>query len=328
MTTAPLFEVRDLKTYFFTREGIVKAVDGVSFHVAPGATLGIVGESGSGKSVTNLSALRLIPEPPGKIVGGEVLFEGKNLLDLAPEAMRRVRGNHVSMIFQDPMTSLNPLLKISRQLTEVLQVHKGINYRQALAKSVEMLDLVGIPSPQTRIHDYPHQFSGGMRQRVMIAMALLCQPKLLIADEPTTALDVTIQAQILDLLKKLQGEFHMTIILVTHNLGVAATMCDHISVMYAGRVVEFGTAGEIFEKPKHPYTVGLLRSVPRLDEATTDRLATIPGQPPDLLNLPQGCPYYPRCDYRVARCYKEYPTAQTFEPGHFSHCWQAKEVKK
>ncbi|MBI5298902.1 MAG: ABC transporter ATP-binding protein [Deltaproteobacteria bacterium] len=328
MTTAPLFEVRDLKTYFFTREGIVKAVDGVSFHVAPGATLGIVGESGSGKSVTNLSALRLIPEPPGKIVGGEVLFEGKNLLSLAPEAMRRVRGNHVSMIFQDPMTSLNPLLKISRQLTEVLQVHKGITYRQALVKSVEMLDLVGIPSPQTRIHDYAHQFSGGMRQRVMIAMALLCQPKLLIADEPTTALDVTIQAQILDLLKKLQGEFHMTIILVTHNLGVAATMCDHISVMYAGRVVEFGTAGEIFEKPKHPYTVGLLRSVPRLDEATTDRLATIPGQPPDLLNLPQGCPYYPRCDYRVARCCKEYPIAQNFEPGHFSHCWQAKEVTK
>ena len=326
--TTPLLSIRDLKTYFFTREGVVKAVDGLSFDLNPGQTLGIVGESGSGKSVTNLSFLRLVQEPPGKIVGGAIRFEGKDLLTLPIERMREVRGNQISMIFQDPMTSLNPYLKISRQMTEVLETHEGISGEQALERAVAMLDVVGIPEAASRVNDYPHQFSGGMRQRVMIAMALLCKPKLLIADEPTTALDVTIQAQILELLKHLQQEFRMAIILITHNLGVAAALCENVAVMYAGRIVEYGPAESIFETPHHPYTVGLLRSVPRLDEATTERLATIPGQPPDLSQLPVGCPFAPRCPYVVDRCRKEYPVAEMFGGGRYSHCWRAKEVTK
>jgi len=292
-----------------------------------GQTLGIVGESGSGKSITNLSMLKLIPQPPGKIVSGEVFFEGRDLLKLPENEICKIRGNHISMIFQDPMTSLNPFLKISRQLTEVLEHHKHLSKTEALKKAVEMLDIVGIPSAKSRVHDYPHQFSGGMRQRVMIAMSLLCQPQILIADEPTTALDVTIQAQILDLLKNLQKEFGMAIILVTHNLGAAASMCDHIAVMYAGRIIEYGTSDEIFGKPKHPYTLGLLRSVPRLDEARSERLATIMGHPPDLVTLPPGCPFAPRCEYVIDHCRKEYPIAMEFGEGHYSHCWRAKEVE-
>lgn len=326
--TAPLLSIKNLKTHFFTNEGVVKAVDGVSFDLFPGQIFGIVGESGSGKSVANLSFLRLIPSPPGRIVDGEIWFEGKNLLTYSEEKMRRVRGNNISMIFQDPMTSLNPFLKISTQLIEVLREHKDLSKKEALAKAILMLDAVGIPDAASRIHDYPHQFSGGMRQRVMIAMSLLCQPKLLIADEPTTALDVTIQAQILDLLKELQKEFHMAIILITHDLGVAATLCDTIAVMYAGRIVEYGSAEEIFYQPKHPYTLGLLKSVPRLDEAAAHRLEAIPGQPPDLARLPVGCPYVPRCPLAVKHCSEEYPKAEPISERHYSRCWRAKEVQK
>ncbi|MBI4127070.1 MAG: ABC transporter ATP-binding protein [Deltaproteobacteria bacterium] len=321
-----ILSVKNLKTSFFTREGEVKAVDGISFDLAAGKTLGIVGESGCGKSVANLSIMRLIPDPPGKITGGEVFFEGRNLLKLPEPMMRGVRGNRISMIFQDPMTSLNPFLKISRQMTEVLEEHRGLSGEQALKQAIQALDVVGIPSAASRIHDYPHQFSGGMRQRVMIAMGLLCQPKMLIADEPTTALDVTIQAQILELLKDLQEEFGMAIILVTHDLGVAATLCENIAVMYAGRIVEYGSTDEIFANPRHPYTVGLLESVPRLDAKTTRRLKTIPGQPPDLVNVGSGCPFAPRCTYAIDRCRVEYPSAERFAEGHFSHCWRAKEV--
>lgn len=321
----PLLSIKDLKTYFHTREGVVKAVDGISFDLEAGKTLGIVGESGSGKSVANLSFLKLIP-PPGKIEGGEVRFDGRNLMDLPEDLMREVRGNQISMIFQDPMTSLNPFLRISRQMTEVLQVHKGLSEKEGMQRAIEMLDVVGIPRAQDRIDDYPHQFSGGMRQRVMIAMALLCQPKLLIADEPTTALDVTIQAQILDLLKNLQEEFSMSIILITHDLGVAATICERIAVMYAGRIIEYGTAEEIFSSPRHPYTVGLLKSIPRLDEAKTKRLTAIPGQPPDLCCLPVGCPFVPRCSYAIDACRQKYPEAVSFGEHRYSHCYRAKEV--
>lgn len=321
-----LLSVEHLRTYFHTREGVVKAVDDISFDLSAGKTLGIVGESGSGKSVANLSLLRLIPNPPGKIEGGQIRFEGRDLLKLPDELIRQIRGNQISMIFQDPMTSLNPFLTIERQMSEVLEIHKGLSRSEARTKVLQMLDVVGIPGAEARLKDYPHQFSGGMRQRVMIAMALLCQPKLVIADEPTTALDVTIQAQILELLRNLQREFQMAIILITHNLGVAATMCERIAVMYAGRIVEFGTAKEIFYNPRHPYTVGLLRSIPRLDEAVADRLETIPGQPPDIINLPAGCPFAPRCSYAIDRCRREYPEAISFEEHHYSRCWRAKDI--
>ena len=324
--TEPLLSVKNLQTEFRTREGVVKAVGGISFDLRAGETLGVVGESGSGKSVSFLSLMRLIPEPPGKIVGGEILFQGRDLLKLPPELMRRVRGDQISMIFQDPMTSLNPFLKISRQMTEVLEEHRSLFGEKALKVAIQMLDAVGIPESARRIHDYPHQFSGGMRQRVMIAMALLCQPKLLIADEPTTALDVTIQAQILELLKELQKEFQMAVVLITHNLGVAAQLCETIAVMYAGKIVEYGPVEEIFYRPKHPYTMGLLRSVPRLDEKISARLETIQGQPPDLLALPQGCSYTPRCHCAVERCGKEYPDAIQLDEQHYSRCWKAKEL--
>lgn len=322
-----LLSVKNLKTHFFTEEGTVKAVDGIDFDLRRGEILGIVGESGSGKSVANLSFMRLIPQPPGKIVDGEIGFEGRNLLEFSENEMRAIRGNKISMIFQDPMTSLNPFLKISTQLVEVLREHKGMNKTESLKKAIDILDAVGIPDPAARVHDYPHQFSGGMRQRVMIAMGLLCQPKLLIADEPTTALDVTIQAQILDLLKKLQQEFHMAIILITHDLGVAAQLCDNIAVMYAGRIIEMGSAEDIFENPKHPYTLGLLKSIPRLDEKVTRRLETIPGNPPDLARLPVGCPYYPRCGFAIDRCLREYPQKEMIGASHYSQCWSAKEIK-
>ncbi len=302
-----LLEVNNLKTYFYTEDGVVPAVDGVSFYIKPGESLGVVGESGCGKSVTSVSILRLVPNPPGKIMeGSEILFEGKNLLDLPEKEMRKIRGNEISMIFQEPMTSLNPVLRISDQLKEVLMLHQGMSNEQARAKGIEMLKLVGIPRPEKVIDDFPHSLSGGMRQRVMIAMALSCNPKLLIADEPTTALDVTVQAQILELMNKLKKELNSSVMLITHNLGVVAETCDRVIVMYAGKVVEEGDIYSIFEDPKHPYTVGLLNSIPSIEERN-EKLEAIPGVVPNPLNMPKGCRFEPRCNKAMARCKEEQP---------------------
>ena len=302
-----ILSVRNLKTHFKTDEGIVKAVDGVSFELKKGETLGIVGESGSGKSVTNLSIMKLIPSPPGKIVDGEVLFDGKDILKLDANGIREIRGNRISMIFQDPMTSLNPFLRISTQLVETIVLHQKTDKTSARAKAIEMLELVGIPAPEKRIDAYPHQFSGGMRQRVMIAMALSCSPELLIADEPTTALDVTIQAQILELMKELSRKLGTATILITHDLGVVAGMCENICVMYAGRIVEKSDVDTLFANPKHPYTIGLINSVPRLDLETKKRLYSIKGQPPNLVNMPECCPFHPRCEKAMDICREKYP---------------------
>jgi oligopeptide transport system ATP-binding protein len=315
-----ILKVENLRTHFFTEEGVVKAVDDVSFSLAPGHTLGIVGESGSGKSVTNLSLLRLVPDPPGRIVGGHITFDGEDLLALSEDAMRRIRGRRISMIFQDPMTSLNPYLRVSRQLTEVLEQHEDVSRSQARQRSLEMLDLVGIPEARARFDNYPHEFSGGMRQRVMIAMALLCRPELLIADEPTTALDVTIQAQILALIQDLRQELDTAVILITHDLGVVAGMADEVAVMYAGRIVEQAPTDELFDNPQHPYTLGLLESIPRLD-ATRSTLRPIPGRPPDLAHLGPGCPFAPRCRAVRERCHHEYPDFVRVGPQHKAACW-------
>ncbi len=315
-----LLEVSDLRTHFASDEGVVRAVDGVSFRVAKGDSLGIVGESGCGKTVANLSVLRLIPSPPGKIVSGKALFEGEDLLAMPYAGLRRIRGNSVAMIFQDPMTSLNPFLRIERQMTEVLETHKGMSRRAARAASVAMLDRVGIPAAGERIFAYPHQFSGGMRQRVMIAMALSCNPRLLIADEPTTALDVTIQAQILEIIKEMQRQLGMALILITHDLGVVAGMCRRILVMYAGRVVEEADVASIFGKPLHPYTMGLLGSVPRLDSEVKSRLDTIPGQPPTLAAKPAGCSFAPRCRHVTDRCRTEEPVLRDVGKDRKSAC--------
>ncbi len=318
--SAPILQVKDLRTQFKTDDGVVKAVDGVSFDLHKGETLGIVGESGSGKSVTNLSVMRLIPSPPGRIVSGEVLFEGRDLLSMSDAEMRSIRGNKISMIFQDPMTSLNPFLRVSTQLVETIRLHQGLGKREASMKAVEMLSMVGIPRPEKRVNDYPHQFSGGMRQRVMIAMALSCNPQILIADEPTTALDVTIQAQILDIIQRLARELGTALIVITHDLGVVAGMCDNVAVMYAGKVVEKASTKELFANPQHPYTRGLINSVPRLDQKHQDRLFSIPGQPPNLIDLPVCCPFYPRCDHAMDVCRTAYPPAVT--TGTTSvHCW-------
>jgi oligopeptide transport system ATP-binding protein len=327
MTDEVVLQVKDLKTYFKLDEGLLKAVDGVSFDLRKGETLGIVGESGSGKSVTNLAVMKLIPIPPGRIAGGEVLFQGKDLLKMADEEIRTIRGNKISMIFQDPMTSLNPFLRISTQMIETIVLHQGMTKKDAKEKSIEMLRLAGIPSPEKRIDSYPHQFSGGMRQRVMIAMALSCNPEVLIADEPTTALDVTIQAQILELIKDLTARLGTAVILITHSLGVVAGMCDNINVMYAGRIVERGTAEEIFEDPKHPYTQGLIKSVPRLDRATQQRLLSIEGQPPNVINLPDCCPFYPRCDKAMDICKSKYPATSELSKGRNVACWLYPEGK-
>jgi oligopeptide transport system ATP-binding protein len=317
-----LLSVRDLRTRFFTADGVVKAVDGVSFDLYPGQTLGIVGESGCGKSVTALSIMRLIPNPPGRIVDGKILFEGQDLLRMKDDQIRRVRGNQIAMIFQDPMTSLNPVLTINKQISEALQLHLGMDGKRARTRAVELLDLVGIPSAKTRVDDYPHQFSGGMRQRVMIAMALSCNPKLLIADEPTTALDVTIQAQILDLIRSLAKEFGTATILITHDLGVVAGMCDDIIVMYAGRIAERASVLDLYADPAHPYTMGLLRSVPRLDQGRKERLVPIEGLPPDLIDLPDVCPFHPRCIYAADRCRSEMPPLlDVGERHHQAACW-------
>jgi oligopeptide transport system ATP-binding protein len=317
----PLLEVKNLKTWFYTPDGIVKAVNGISYTLDEGEALGLVGESGCGKSVSALSLMRLIPTPPGRIVEGEVLFDGQDLLKLNDEGIRRIRGNDIAMIFQDPMTSLNPVLTIGRQIGEALELHKGMSRSDARKRTIELLELVGIPAASSRHDDYPHQFSGGMRQRVMIAMALSCDPKLLIADEPTTALDVTIQAQILELIKRLRTELGMAVILITHDLGVVAGVTDKINVMYSGYIVESAPADELFANPRMPYTLGLLRSIPRIDEPRREKLIPIEGLPPDLIDAPQGCPFVPRCTYKVDRCVEENPTLEPVKAGHNIACW-------
>ena len=315
-----LLEVRDLQTHFKMREGVVRAVDGVSFDLEPGERIGIVGESGCGKSVTALSIMRLIKSPPGQIVGGNVLFEGQDLLDLSEAEMRRVRGGKIGMIFQDPMTSLNPTMTIGSQLAEGIQLHLKMSKRAAMNRAAELLHQVGIPDAEQRLKAYPHQFSGGMRQRVMIAMALSCNPRLLIADEPTTALDVTVQAQILELIRSVCQEFGTAVMLITHDMGVVAGMTDRIVVMYAGHVVESAPTDELFANPRHPYTLGLLSCIPRLDERRQETLTPIEGAPPDLLNPPPGCPFAPRCGFAIAAC-RKFPPMRTVGPNHIAACW-------
>jgi oligopeptide/dipeptide ABC transporter ATP-binding protein len=326
-TASPLLEIVDLRTHFFTAAGVARAVDGISYSVRPGETLGVVGESGCGKSVTALSILRLVASPPGRIVSGAIRFEGKNLLDLSEGDMEAIRGNDISMIFQEPMTSLNPLMTIGRQIGEAIALHQGLAKREALEGACAMLRRVHIPEPERRVHAYPHQLSGGMRQRAMIAMALSCNPKLLIADEPTTALDVTIQAQILDLMRELQDTLG-AIILITHDMGVIAENADRVVVMYAGRKVEEASADDLFEQPGHPYTMGLLGSLPNLEVAArTDarraRLVEIKGMVPSLANLPKGCSFAPRCGFATAECRAEYPPLEQRRPGHWVACWHA-----
>ena len=320
-----LLEVENLKTHFFARNSVIKAVDGVTFDLEEGESLALVGESGCGKSVTAMSVMRLIPNPPGKIVSGSIRFMGKDLLQTDEATMRSIRGNKIGMVFQEPMTSLNPVLSIGRQLSEAVQEHLKVSKNAALDRAAELLDLVGIPGGKERLKDYPHQFSGGMRQRVMIAMALSCDPKLLIADEPTTALDVTIQAQILELIRKVQRELGISVIIITHNLGVVARYVDRINVMYAGRIVERGLLGDIFADPRHPYTKGLLASVPRLDRPKGSRLIPIDGMPPDLSALPDGCAFRERCTYAVQRCATDTPRVMPVSSGvgHQAACWIA-----
>ncbi len=318
----PLISVRGLKTYFFTDEGVYRSVDGVDLEIQEGETVGIVGESGCGKSVTALSILRLILSPPGRIVEGEILFEGKNLLDIPEVEMRRIRGNQIAMIFQEPMTSLNPVFTIGDQIQETLRHHMHLRREEALARAVELLRLVGIPRAETIVNDYPHRLSGGMRQRVMIAMALACDPKLLIADEPTTALDVTIQAQILDLLRKLKAERGTSIMMITHDLGVVAEMCQRVIVMYGGKVVEEAEVQTLFMAPAHPYTVGLLKSIPSLVDEK-EWLDSIPGNVPIPLDTPQGCKFAPRCAQAFERCQQEEPELYQVAPGHKTRCFLA-----
>ena len=320
----PLLEVRSLSTHFFTEDGVVRAVENVSFEIHPGEILSLVGESGCGKSVTGLSILKLIPTPPGRIVNGEILFDGRNLLQLEEKEMERVRGNDISMIFQEPMTSLNPVFTIGDQIMEAITLHQGVDRTEARKRTIEMLDRVQIPSPETRIDAYPHQLSGGMRQRAMIAMALSCQPKLLIADEPTTALDVTIQAGVLRLLKEIQREMGMAVMLITHDLGVVSEIADRVAVMYAGRIFEYGPIEAIFEEMRNPYTRGLMNSIPSLAERKK-RLDTIPGQVPNPMDLPVGCKFHPRCYLMIEDCRKEEPPLFQTNDDHFSRCIRWKE---
>jgi len=317
-----LLEVKNLRTSFFTYAGEVKAVDGMSFHVDQGEAIGIVGESGCGKSVTVQSVMRLIPEPPGKIMpGSSIKFLGMDLVMKSEKEMESIRGKDIGMIFQDPMTSLNPVLTIGRQLTEVLERHEGLSGHAAKERAVKLLEIVGIPNPESRLKQYPHQFSGGMRQRAMIAMALACNPKLLIADEPTTALDVTIQAQILELMKDLKNKINTSIILITHDLGIVADLCSRVIVMYGGKIVESGTVDDIYYNPQHPYTWGLLKSVPRLDASKKGKLIPIQGTPPDLLNPPKGCRFAPRCSHCMRICTEQQPEFTQLGDGHQVACW-------
>lgn len=323
-----LIDVKGLSTYFFTDAGLIKAVDQVSFQLAQGETLGLVGESGCGKSVTALSLMRLVPSPPGRIVNGEVIFEGEDLLKYGESKMRTVRGRKIGMIFQEPMTSLNPVLSISRQLREPLELHLSMTKKQALSRSVELLEMVGIPDPESRLSSFPHQLSGGQRQRVMIAMALSCEPQLLIADEATTALDVTIQAQILELMKDLTNRLGTSVIIITHNLGVIARYADRVNVMYAGKIRESGTLDQVYKNPKHPYTVGLLNSVPTLDLAADARLEPIRGEIPNLAALPEGCAFKDRCDWAVDKCGIDDPDLVQIDETHASACWEVDQVER
>ncbi len=320
----PLLKIIDLKTYFFTQEGVTKAVDGISFTVRKGETFGIVGESGSGKTITSLSILRLVPPPSGKIIGGKILFDGEDLLEKGPKEMRAYRGRRISMVTQDPMTSLNPVYRIGNQIMEAIVYHQALKGKALRQKAMEMVRLVQIPSPEVRVTEYPHQFSGGMRQRAMIAMALSCQPDLLIADEPTTALDVTIQAQILRLMKEVQGVFGTAIIFITHDLGIVANMCDRVAVMYAGKILEQADVRTIFHFPKHPYTKGLMDSIPKLGEKK-ERLQAIEGQPPDLGNLPSGCRFSPRCPHVLPVCHREEPPIEIISEDHEIRCFRWRE---
>ena len=316
-----ILEVKDLKTNFYTDEGVIKAVDGLSYDINKGECVGIVGESGCGKSVGAMSIIRLIPYPPGIIEGGEIKFKGKNLLDISEDEIQEIRGNKISMIFQEPSTSLNPVLSVERQLTESLELHRAMKRSDAKEESVRLLELVGIPDPDRRIYDYPHQFSGGMQQRIMIAMALSCSPDLIIADEPTTALDVTIQAQILELLADTRERLGTAVLIITHNLGVVSRYVDRLNVMYAGSIVETGKTDEIFANPKHPYTIGLLKSVPRLDQPKTKDMDVIEGMPPNLARLPEGCPFAERCSFVMDQCREEKPVLEEVSEGHFRACF-------
>ena len=319
---AALLEIKGLKTYFFTRKGIVKAVDGVDLSLNEGETLGLVGESGCGKSMTALSIMRLVPEPFGRIVEGSIYFGGRDLAKMSEPEMRKIRGNQISMVFQEPMTSLNPVFKVGVQIAEAVQLHQGLPPKEAWGLSIEMLRLVGIPSPESRVNEYPHQMSGGMRQRVMIAMALSCHPKLMIADEPTTALDVTIQAQILDLINRLKEKVGSSILLITHNLGVVAEVAQYVGVMYAGHIVEYADVTRLFKNPKHPYTLGLFQSIPKKrGPGRRGRLQVIPGIVPDLLGLPIGCKFEDRCSQVLERCREKAPSLVEIEPGHQVRCW-------
>ena len=325
---ATLLQVRNLTTQFFTSSGTVRAVDNVTFNVDEGETVAVVGESGCGKSVSALSILRLVPWPPGTIVGGSINFRGQNLLEMGDEDIRRVRGREISMVFQEPMTSLNPVLSIGLQLTETMQHHLGLSPAQALKRAAELLEMVGISEPKRRLAQFPHHLSGGMRQRVMIALALSCEPKLIIADEPTTALDVTIQAQILELMKDLTKRLGVALVVITHNLGVVARYADRVNVMYAGKIIEMGSAQQIYHQPHHPYTLGLLASVPRMDQPRGSRLIPIDGQPPDLTRLDGGCAFRPRCRFAVERCGQEFPPLENVDSGHVSACWRVKEINE
>ena len=327
MKKKPILEVNNLKTHFFVEEGTVKAVDGVSFEIYEGETLGLVGESGSGKSVTSMSVMRLIPEPPGKIVEGEIKFKGEDLVTKPMSKMRKIRGNEISMIFQEPMTSLNPVYTIGDQIVEAVLLHQDVNKSQARDRAIEMLEKVGIPAPEQRVDEYPHQLSGGMRQRVMIAMALSCNPSLLIADEPTTALDVTIQAQILELMKELRDEFNTATLLITHDLGVVAEVCDRVAVMYAGKIVEYGDINKIFKSPEHPYTIGLLKSIPKLTD-NKKRLEPIQGTVPSPLNFPKGCKFNNRCPHAKDKCFAQDPELKEVAEGRGVRCWFHEEIKE
>ncbi len=322
----PLLEVENLKTYFYGDDAVVKAVDGITYDIEEGETVALVGESGCGKSVSSLSILGLIPAPPGRIVDGEVRFRGTDLIQLSPSEMRRFRSRRIAMVFQEPMSSLNPVINIETQLIEGMITQLSLTKRQARDRALELLDTVGISDPERRMTQFPHEFSGGMRQRVMIAIALSCEPDLIIADEPTTSLDVTIQAQILDLMQTLTRERGMALLLITHNLGVVARYVERINIMYAGRIIEHGSSTEIFEKPSHPYTIGLLNSIPRIDRDTRSSLDPIPGQPPDLSRLPVGCHFAERCRHAFDRCEREFPRTVEIEPGHRSACWVAEQL--
>jgi len=324
-----ILEVKDLRTYFYTKEGVVKAVDGLSYHVKKGECIGLVGESACGKSVSAMSVLRLIPYPPGIIEGGEILFKGEDLLQVGEERMRDIRGNRIAIVFQEPTTSLNPVLTVGRQISESLELHREMDKEGARAESIKLLQLVGIPDPERRIKDHPHQFSGGMQQRIMIAMALSCDPELLIADEPTTSLDVTVQAQLLEIIANLRSEYGTAVIIITHNLGVVARYVDRVNVMYAGNLVETGPTDVIYAEPKHPYTLGLIASVPRLDSPRKETLRVIKGLPPNMAQLPKGCPFAPRCEYAMDRCREERPPVEEVGEEHYRACfYDASKLKR